>query len=249
MTEKKVFEPTPELASKAKTYRIIALVLWAVAIGLEVFAILKLLKNDMLTWLIVVIVAILAMSITGSLLWKKANRFDPASKKEKFKFFVQNQLGAIIAVLAFLPLVLFILLNKDMDKKSKGIAGAVAGVALIIAAAVGIDFNPPSVEEYTEQINSQTETLKKINLDNDLVYWTQHGTKYHIYDDCYHIKHRESISNGTVKESWEAKGISELCKTCEKKAIKENEVDLEGLTDLIPTGDSEETAEVEEIVE
>ena len=41
-------------------------------------------------------------------------------------------------------------------------------------------------------------------------------------EDCQHIKGRESISNGTVKESWEQKGISELCKTCEKNAAKAN---------------------------
>lgn len=34
-------------------------------------------------------------------------------------------------------------------------------------------------------------------------------------------KGRDEINNGTVKESWEKKGISELCKTCQKRAIKE----------------------------
>ena len=46
------------------------------------------------------------------------------------------------------------------------------------------------------------------------------ANKYHINKDCQHIKGRESISNGSVKESWEQKGISELCKTCEKRARK-----------------------------
>lgn len=66
--------------------------------------------------LLVLLVVIAALSITGSVLWKKANRLDPARKADKTRFFVQNQLGAIIAIVAFLPLVILIFLNKDMDK-------------------------------------------------------------------------------------------------------------------------------------
>lgn len=40
----------------------------------------------MLTWLIVALVSILILSIVGSVLWKKANRLDPASEKDKVKF-------------------------------------------------------------------------------------------------------------------------------------------------------------------
>src|SRR5690554_7903250 len=100
-------------------------------------------------WLIVVIVVILALAITGSTLWKKANRLDPASEKDKVRFFVQNQLGAIMGVLAFLPLVILIFMNKDIDGKTKGIAGSIAVVALLVAGITGADFNPPSVEKYT----------------------------------------------------------------------------------------------------
>lgn len=61
-------------------------------------------------------------------------------------------------------------------------------------------------------------------MDNDHVFWSKEGNKYHIYEDCQHIKGREGVSNGTVKQAWESKGISELCKTCEKRATKENNV-------------------------
>src|SRR5690554_3068039 len=128
-------------------------------------------------WLIVVIVVILALAITGSTLWKKANRLDPASEKDKVRFFVQNQLGAIMGVLAFLPLVIFIFLNKDIDGKTKGIAGSIAVVALIIAGISGADFNPPSIEKYTEEINEQTNTIKELNYDNDNVFWSRAGNK------------------------------------------------------------------------
>ena len=118
----------------------------------------------MLTWLIVAIVVILILAITGSMLWKKANRLDPASEKDKVRFFIQNQLGAIMAVLAFLPLVILIFANKDVDGKTKGIAGSIAVVALLIAGITGADFSPPSVEQYTKEINEQTSTLKKLNF-------------------------------------------------------------------------------------
>jgi hypothetical protein len=133
-------------------------------------------------------------------------------------------------------LVILIFMNKNIDGKTKGIAGSIAVVAMLIAGISGVDFNPPSVEKYTEEINAQTEQLKKINLDNDHVYWTSQGNKYHVFEDCQHIKGRDLISNGTVKESFEKKGLSELCKTCEKRALKENNVsdfETESLTETI----------------
>jgi len=220
MTNTNLFKASQESKSKAKKYRGIAIIVWFLAMTGQVVTILKLLHKDQLTWLLVAIGLILALAITGSILWKKANRLDPASKKDKIKFFIQNQLGAILGVLAFLPLVIFIFTNKKMDKKSKGIAGTVAIIALLIAGATGIDFNPPSIEQYTQEINEQTSTLKTINNNSDAVFWTKAGNKYHINEECQHIKGRESISNGSVKESWEQKGISELCKTCEKRARK-----------------------------
>ena len=224
MTDPKVFEASPEAKGKAKQLRLFAFLAWIIAIGGQIFAIIKLIHDETLVWLIVVIVAILILSITGSMLWKKANRLDPASEKNKFKFFVQNQLGAIMGVLAFLPMVILIFMNKDVDGKTKGIAGSIAIVAMLIAGISGIDFAPPSVEKYTKEINEQTSIVKDLNFDNDNVYWTKAGNKYHIFEDCQHIKGRDVINNGTVKESWEKKGISELCKTCEKRAIKERDV-------------------------
>lgn len=233
MSEKKVFVASEESKGKAKQLRLFALLAWIVAIVAQIFAIFKLISNETLVWLIVVIVIILALAITGSILWKKANRLDPASEKDKVRFFFQNQFGAIMGVLAFLPLVILIFMNKNIDGKTKGIAGSIAVIALLVAGITGVDFNPASIEKYTKEINEQTEQLKKINLDNDNVHWTSSGNKYHIYKDCQHIKDRKEISNGSVKESWEKKGISELCKTCKKKAIKENNVSKQGDDDLI----------------
>lgn len=224
MTNHKKFVASSEAKGKAKQLRLFALLAWIIAIAGEVFAILKLISNETLVWLIVAIVVILALAITGSLLWKKANRLDPASEEDKFRFFVQNQLGAIISVLAFLPLVILIFANKEIDGKTKGIAGAIAVVALLVASIVGVDFDPPSIEKYTQQINEQTDVIKSLNNGVDLVYWTPKGNKYHLDEDCQHIRGRE-ISNGTVREAWEERkiGDSELCLTCRKRAEKELE--------------------------
>ncbi|MDD3771365.1 MAG: hypothetical protein RBT46_01150 [Weeksellaceae bacterium] len=221
MAENKQFVATDEAKGKAKQLRLFALLAWLIAIAGEVFAILKLIKNETLVWLIVCIVVILALAVTGNLMWKKANRLDPASEKDKTRFFIQNQLGVIISVIAFLPLVILIFTNKEADGKTKGIAGAVAVIALLIAGISGIDFNPPSIEKYTEQINSQTSVIKDLTNGIDHVYWTPSGNKLHIFEDCQHIRN-SSVSEGTVKDAWEARGIddNEICKTCISRAEK-----------------------------
>ena len=227
MSDKKVFVASAEAKGKAKQFRLFAILAWLIAMVGQVFAILKLISNETMVWLIVAIVVILALAITGSTLWKKANRLDPASEKNKTKFFIQNQLGAIMGVLAFLPLVILIFMNKDVDGKTKGIAGSIAVVAMLIAGISGVDFAPSSIEQYTEEINAQTSTVKELNYDNDNVYWSRAGNKYHIFEDCQHIKNRDGVTNGTVKESWKQKGISELCKTCQSRAIRERDKPIE----------------------
>lgn len=217
--EAKPFVAAPESKAKARKFRIFAILSWIVAIGLEVGAILLLQKPPVTMWLLIVlIVADLVFAVIGSLLWKKANRFDPASEKEKFRFFVQNQLGAIIAVIAFLPLVILIFTNKDLKGKQKGLVGAVAVVAMLIAGFVGVDFNPPSQEQYAQQI----EQVKSLGAEH--VYWTKSGTRFHLYQDCQHINTRKTdeIFQGTVPQARELKNISELCKTCEARWKKEH---------------------------
>ena len=217
--EAKPFVAAPESKAKAKKFRLFSILSWIAAIGLEVGAILMLKKVPIqTTWLIVLIVADLIFAVIGNLLWKKANRFDPASEKDKFKFFVQNQLGAIIAVIAFLPLVILIFTNKDLKGKQKGLVGAVAVIALLIAGFTGIDFNPPSQEQYA----AQTAVVEQLTGQNH-VFWTKSGTKYHLFSDCQHIntKKTNEIFEGTVAQARELKNITELCKTCEDRWIKE----------------------------
>jgi hypothetical protein len=230
--ETKPFVAGDDSKAKARNFRLFAIISWIAAIGLEVGAILLLRKPPInTTWLIVLIVADLIFAVIGNLLWKKSNHFDPASEKEKFKFFVQNQLGAIIAVIAFLPLVLLILTNKDLKGKQKGLVGAIAVVALLIAGFTGIDFNPPSREQYTAQ-TAQVESLSPTGT--NLVYWTKSGTHYHLYSDCYRIntKKTDEIFQGTVAQAKELKNITELCSTCKDRAEKEKVLPAEKVPEV-----------------
>ena len=213
-----VFTPSDESAGKAKQFRVISIILWAIAIGIEVYAILLLRKPPInMTWMIGFIVGMLILVVRANVLWKKANRLDPASEKNKTKFFIQNQLGLIISVIAFLPLVVLILTNKDLDGKQKGILGAIAGAALLIAGFTGTEFNPVSQEQYAEQ-TKQVEDL----TGNDYVYWTKSGKSYHLYSTCGYInsKRTNEIFEGTVAKAREIKNITDLCDRCRNQATK-----------------------------
>src|SRR5512143_4064860 len=133
------------------TLRIIAGVLWLLALIGEAYAIFGLLRQNPvnMTLLIVALVVIGVLAVVGDLLWKRANVMDPASTSEPVRFFIQNQLGAIIGVIAFLPMIILIFLNKNMNAQQKGIAGGIGIVVLVIAAMMGISFHPPSVQQYS----------------------------------------------------------------------------------------------------
>ena len=213
------WQPTEESKSKATTFRVISFVCWALAIGAQIWAYFKLQEVPVsMAWMIGLIVVALIFAVIGNLLWKKANRLDPASEKNKFKFFVQNQLGAIISVLAFLPMVILIFTNKDLSGKQKGILGTIAAVALAVAGLTGTDFNPPSVEEYTEQ----TQRVEDLNNGVNHVYWTKSGKSYHLYETCGYINSDRTteIFQGTVANARELKKITDLCDRCAGQAEK-----------------------------
>ena len=223
--EKNVFVPTAQAKGRASQLRLLAVVVWVLAIAAEVAAILVLLKSAKpietatWVWMIGLMALDLILVIIGSSLWKKANRLDPASQANPTKFFVQNQLGVIISVIAFLPLVLLIFTNKDLSGKQKGILGGIAAAFLVIAGISSADFHPPSVEQYTEQ-TSRVESLTGANH----VFWTKSGARYHIYDDCPRINtsRTSEIFSGTVAQARALKNITELCQTCEHRAEREH---------------------------
>ena len=169
-------EPAPEVdvtrewrathgqEAAAKRLRIIAALSWIIAIGGEVAGIVLLRQGRFdhgnLALLIGILVGIAIFAIAGSLLWKAANKHDPARESDRARFFFQNQLGAIITVIAFLPLIVLIFTDKDMDPKNKKIAGGIGVLLAAGATLIGIDWNPPSVEQYTKDMNSCAEQIK-----------------------------------------------------------------------------------------
>ena len=160
----KEWRATHDQGAAAKRLRIFAVLAWIVAIGTEVAGIVMLRQHRFdhgnLPLLIGLLVVIAAFAIGGSFLWKAANKQDPARASDKARFFFQNQLGAIITVIAFLPLIALIYLDKDMDPKNKKIAGGVGLVLAALATVLGIDFKPPSVEQYTQDMNSCASQIK-----------------------------------------------------------------------------------------
>lgn len=218
--ERSSFSASDVDKGKAKTFRMVALISWLVAIGFEIWAILVLRKPPVNTVLLIVpIIGALIFAVIGSLLWKKANRLDPASEKDRVKFFIQNQLGLLISIIAFLPLILLIFTSKNLDKKQKGIVGSIAIIALVIAGLTGIDFNPPSQEKY----GPETEQVKSLTGGADHVYWTKWGKSYHLYSDCPYINtdRTDEIFEGTVAQAKELKHITDLCDLCARRAEKE----------------------------
>lgn len=218
------WKPTAESKKQATTLRVFAIVLWVLAIAAEVFAIFWILRRPaengaFPTWawilLLVSLVVIGGLAVGGSLLWKKANRLDPAKKADKFRFFVQNQLGAIITIIAFLPLIIMIFLNKDMDGKQKGIAGALGIVVLLVAGYFGTSVNSPSVEQYS------TETNKVVEITGEnLVFWTASGKVFHLCDavSAVNLESKDNtIYSGTVADA-HAAGKERLTLQVEQEA-------------------------------
>ena len=209
--------------AQAKGKRTAAMILWIVAIVLEVVAILGATGKIMnwtgqsafgvftygWTFLIIMLVVIAALAIVGSQLWKSANHIDPPKKEgNAFKYWTQTELGSIMAVLAFLPIILVLLLSKDVnpDTRKYGLIGA--AVALALGLVTGIDYNPTSAEEL-DQMEIEAAQL----ADGGLCYWTPYGTKYHFNPDCRYIKNSTNITQGTVQEAYDA-GRQEPCSGC-----------------------------------
>ena len=192
--------------------RIGAVALWLVAIAFEVVAVLmlngKINLNFMPTLyqIIAVLVLDLICVIIGAQLWKKANHIKPASEKNKFLFWLWNNMGVIACAVAFIPFVILTLANKEADKKTKAIATVVAIIALLIGGVASYDFNPVSEEQ-------QQAAMAAIADD---VYWSPFGKVYHTHDDCQSLNQSDSLTYGTVEQAI-ADGRTRLCAFCAKK--------------------------------
>jgi hypothetical protein len=188
-----------ERQGRASGFRVGAVILWLLAIAFEVLVILILNKTiylaPMMVWVIIGIVLDLIFVIIGSLLWKKSNDIDPASDDNKLKFFLWNNMGIIAAVAAFLPLIILLLKDKKLDPKMKKIVTAIASVALLIAVAFSIDWNPTSEKDLEEA---------QAGIGDGVVHWTMFGKSYHEDENCHTIKDSLNKYSGTVDEAFEA---------------------------------------------
>ena len=221
--EKKIIKATTESVEKTVTeakpvgnaggLRAGAVILWVVAEILEVLAILQLFGKINITFLpqmwvfIGFLVLDLICVIIGAQLWKKANHIDPASEKNKVKFWLWNNMGVVVCCFAFIPFIILLLLNKDIDKKTKTVALIAAIVALVIGGAASIDYNPVSAEQLE---------AAEVALGETVVYWSPFGHVYHTHTDCQALNQTETLTEGTVEQAI-ASNRTRLCKFCATK--------------------------------
>jgi len=208
-------EQTGDPKQRATTRRVWAIVCWVIAIVFEVIGILKL--TDVINWfsglelstfLIICIVLDLIFVIIGSLLWKKANHIDPISKKNKTKFWLWNNLWTILSVIAFLPLIVLVFTDKDLDKRSKKLVGGIAIVALVIAGLASYDYNPVS----SEQLERAEKEVLQVSP-SGTVYWATYSKKYHVDKDCPAFSNSETVYEGTVRDAYE-RWLTDPCRRC-----------------------------------
>ena len=208
--------------------RIGAIVLWLLAIGFEILALLVAVEkfapkflDKMPLWVPVVVLLVLDLIclILGSQLWKKANHINPMSEKNKALFWLWNNLGLIVAVLAFVPFIVILATNKDADPKIKKIGAIVAAVALLIGGASSVDWNPVSKEQKEAAMEAITTT----------VYWTntRSGKAYHTHEDCQTLNQTDELVAGTVEQAIASNRVK-LCYFCAKR---------DGLEDKVATED------------
>ena len=208
---KKMKEAAP--VGNAKGLRVGAVVLWVLALVMEVLALLVVLGKINLRFmptlyqLIAFLVLDLVFVIVGAQLWKKANRIDPVSEANKLKFWLWNNMGVIACVVAFMPVIILLLSNKNLDKKTKTIATVVAIIALLIGGVCSYDFNPVSEEQQEAAINA---------LGDEHVFWAPFGKVYHTHDDCQALNQSDALTYGTVEQAIAA-NRTRLCYFCAEK--------------------------------
>lgn len=193
--------------------RIGAIALWILAIVCEVIALMVIFETLIIPFLsnvpplyqgIGFLVLDLIFVIIGSQLWKKANHINPASRSNEFLFWLWNNMGVIVAAIAFLPFIIILLKSDNVDPKTKTIGSIAAAVALLISGAASYDFNPVSAEDFAA-----------MGL-GSAVYWTPYGTVFHSHEDCSALSRTATLTTGSINEAEDA-GRERLCKYCEKR--------------------------------
>lgn len=230
MAEKKVVKATKEATThtvkpakatgNAGANRAGAIICWLLALACEAVGILALFGKITVTFMptlyfiIAVLVVDLIFVILGSTFWKKANHIDPASEKNKVKFFLWNNMGVIVCIIAFLPYIILLLKDKNLDKKTRTIAVVAAVVALVIGGLTSVDYNPVS----EEQLASAQQYVE------GTVYYTQFGKCYHIDQDCSALNNSDTLYECEDVDQAIANNRTKLCSFCAKRNNVNGEV-------------------------
>lgn len=214
----------PQQTGNATGLRVGAVIFWLIALAFEALAIalfleklLILPKFQPLHKAIAALVVDAIFVIIGSLMWKKANHIDPASQKNALKFWLWNNMGVLVSAVAFIPFIIILLKDEKADKKTKAIGTVVAAILLAICGLASYDWNPLSQEAVAQAAAGNS------------VYWTEHGKKFHLYEDCQALDRSETLTTGTAQEAIDA-GKGTICKFCEKRHEKE----LSEATEALP---------------
>ncbi|MBR1989501.1 MAG: hypothetical protein IJ987_03435 [Firmicutes bacterium] len=184
--------------------RLASWILWALAIVCEVVAFLILngtiyVPDEKFTTMFLIPLGIdFVLALVASQLWKKANDKDPASKKNGFKFFLQNQLGLIMTLICFVPLIIMLLLNKDLEKGTKKLVTVVAVIMLVVCGVFSIDWNPASAEDLAAAEGAA------VSAGADTVYWTTFGKSFHYDQDCHSLSRSKTLYEGNIADAFAA---------------------------------------------
>ena len=185
----------------ARSKRIIAVILWILAIGCEIAAIILFKKLVVLWPCLLALIVDAVLCIVAAQFWKKANHIDPPAGK-----FWQNQFGAFMAVLAFAPFILILLTSKDVDPKFKKILTVVAALCLVASVGLSIDYNPVTIDDLNEA------ELQALGYGGEC-YWAKYSKSYHFDPDCQALLRSKEVFHGTIEQAFE-EGRTDPCDFC-----------------------------------
>ena len=207
------------LKAKAFGYRLLAVIWWLLAITAGAAAIFWQLRLDPPNYLLVagLLACEASLAVLGLLLWRSVLLDDPPQPGNKAEAFLKNHLGFLMAVLAFFPLIIWILTMQDIKRRQKVILTALTAIGLGFALMFGLSQAVPLAAGSTEQ----SEVVVSL-MGVDEVYWTASGSKMHLYDDCAYINtsRTKEIFVGTVAAAYQDRHLDELCKPCYNRAQK-----------------------------
>lgn len=204
----------------ANKQRVIAGVLWALAIIAEIVAIWTFNNFSVLWPSLAAIIADAALCIVAASLWKKANDIDPPKGR-----FWKNQFGVIMCLIAFIPIGYVLLKgSKNMPAGAKKIISIVAAVAFIFTMGMSIDYNPMT--------QSDLDMAEQLSIENGGdVYWGKYSKSYHFDADCQTLLNSKEVFHGTLQDAFDL-GKYDPCDFCagggDSKSILQNIIGVSG---------------------